>query len=445
MESGDNVDDLKARTRDAVREHYRSDPGYEWHRLERHRTEHAVTLRALADHLPAPPARVLDCGCGPGRYAIGLAKQGYEVTLFDLSPELLVMAQENAAEAGVSFSEVVEGTATDLSCFDDAGFDAVLVMGPLYHLLDSDSRSQALVEASRVVKPGGPVLIAFISRYAGHIYGAAEDPNEAVDHPELYERVEQTGVLPPRDDGTGGFVAYFTHPSEIQPLCADAGLNVDVLLGVEGLTSQREEKINTLTGDAWQHWVDINYRIAHDPCILGGVEHLLAVCHRPKWRSVLAGLAERLAEANVDYRLVGGAALAAWGVDVEVRDLDFEMDKAAAYAFEEQFADAVVFPVAWRESDAVRSHYGRFEVDGVKVDVMAGLEWKIDGRWVPSLASTRASVMVDGVAVLTLSLEEETLSCLRRGRLERAAAALPTCDEGRLLAILRQVSDLGWI
>jgi len=53
--------------------------------MGRHRTEFAVTMRALADHLPPPPARVLDCGGGPGRYAIELARQGYEVTLFDLS------------------------------------------------------------------------------------------------------------------------------------------------------------------------------------------------------------------------------------------------------------------------------------------------------------------------------------------------------------------------
>jgi ubiquinone/menaquinone biosynthesis C-methylase UbiE len=58
----------------------------EWERLGRHRTEFAVTIRALAGHLPPPPARVLDCGGGPGRYAIELARRGYDVTLFDLSP-----------------------------------------------------------------------------------------------------------------------------------------------------------------------------------------------------------------------------------------------------------------------------------------------------------------------------------------------------------------------
>lgn len=40
-------------------------PERERARMERHRTEFYVTLRALREHLPLPPARVLDCGGGP--------------------------------------------------------------------------------------------------------------------------------------------------------------------------------------------------------------------------------------------------------------------------------------------------------------------------------------------------------------------------------------------
>jgi len=52
---------------------YDSGAQYEWERLEHHRTEFAVTLRALKDYLPPAPAKVLDVGGGPGRYAIALA------------------------------------------------------------------------------------------------------------------------------------------------------------------------------------------------------------------------------------------------------------------------------------------------------------------------------------------------------------------------------------
>ena len=73
---------------------YDQGAGREWEREERHRTEFAVTRRALSQHLPPPPARVLDCGGGPGRYAIELARQGYAVTLFDLSSACLQLAEK---------------------------------------------------------------------------------------------------------------------------------------------------------------------------------------------------------------------------------------------------------------------------------------------------------------------------------------------------------------
>ena len=444
MGAGEETRDLRRTTQDAVQALYQSDPDREWERMERHRTEFAVSLRALEEHLPGPPATILDCGGGPGRYAITLAQRGYGVTLFDLSPELLAVARDKATGADLTLAGFEQGTATDLSRFADGQFDAVLLMGPLYHLLDEADRQRALAEAARVVKPGGPVFAAFIARYAGHIEGVRYDPQEAVDHPEIYELIEETGLLPPRADGRIAFVAYFAHPNEVQPLCKRAGLDVLTVLGVEGVASAREESINTLTGDAWKRWVDINYRIAHDPCTHGGVEHLLAVCRRPKWRAVLSNLAQDLQAHGVDYHLVGGAALALRGLDVELNDLDLEMPKAATYAFEERFAESVVVPVAWRETETLRSHFGRFEIDGIPVDVMAELERKIDGRWVPTFGATHETVDLDDVAVSVLSLEEETLAYLRCGRLDRVALALPHCDRDRFLTLLREAQAKGW-
>ena len=83
----------------AVANLYDSMSEHEWARMDRHRTEFYVTLRALREHLPPPPARVLDCGGGPGRYAVELARWGYDVTLFDLSAGNLALAREKTAEA----------------------------------------------------------------------------------------------------------------------------------------------------------------------------------------------------------------------------------------------------------------------------------------------------------------------------------------------------------
>lgn len=141
---------------------------------------------------------------------------------------------------------------------------------------------------------------------------------------------------------------------------------------------------------------------------------------------------------------MGGAALALRGLAVELNDLDLEMPKAEAYAFEEHFAANVVLPVAWRETETCRSHHGRFDIDGVPVDVMAELERKIDGRWVPTFGATHETADLGGVAISVLSLEEETLAYLRRGRLDRVALALPHCDSERFLVLLREAQAKGW-
>jgi len=259
---------------------YDADPQREWARLERHRTEFALTMRALRQHLPTPPARVLDCGGGPGRYAIELAGLGYAVTLFDLSAECLRLAREKAAAAGVTLAAYAHGTATDLSRFTDASFAAVLLLGPLYHLLEENERHQALAEAYRVLQPGGVLFASFITRYAGLRWAAAEAPTWPLENRELTEFILASGQLPPRAEP--GFVAYFAHPTEVVPLCQGAGFAVVTVLGVEGVISMIEAGVNALSGEAWDLWVDLNYRLAADPTIHGCNEHLLAIAVKPQ-------------------------------------------------------------------------------------------------------------------------------------------------------------------
>jgi len=419
-----------------IERYYDQQPEREWERLERHRTEFALTLRALAEHLPPPPARVLDCGGGPGRYGIELTRQGYEVVLFDLSPECLRLAREKAAEAGVTLAGYEQGTATDLSRFPDASFDAVLLMGPLYHLLEESERQQALVEAYRVLKPGGLLFAAFISRYAPLRYAAAHDPTWPLEHPGLLETLLTTGVLPPRGESDPEFVAHFAHPTEVIPLCQRAGFEVITVLGVEGLVSMIEDRVNALSGEAWDTWVNLNYRVAADSSIHGCVEHLLAIVVKPRWRTVLRQIARRLGGAEVAYKVVGGASIALHGVPVPVKDIDLETDAEGAYRFQAIFADHVVELVALRESETYRSHFGRFDFDGVTVEVMGDLHRREGEHWVPTAATTETTADLDGVPVRVSWLEEETLAYIRRGRLDRAAQCLPHCDHNRLLTLL---------
>ena len=422
----------------AVQELYDSASEREWQRMDRHRTEFAVTWRVLAEHLPPPPARILDCGGGPGRYAIELARQGYEVTLFDLSPGNLALARAKADEAGVSFTAIVQGTATDLSCFDDASFDVVLLMGPLYHLLEEHERFSAVAGVKRVVRPGGLVFAAFITRYAAHRWAAANEPTWIVDDPEAAQTLLDTGRLPVRPLRPGGFIGYFAHPDEVVPLIRRAGLEVQAMLGVDALVSQIEDGVNQLTGDAWERWADLSTRVASDPVLFGAAEHLLVLARRPMWREVVRLLATSLNTAGIPYKIVGSTCLALHGLPLTPGDIDIETDAASAYRIQALWPDAVVDPVMLHTSPTYRSHLGHLSIGGITVEIMGAIERPDGDGWVSTAASTETVVPLDGVPVPVAWLEEEALAYVRRGRLERTAQCLPYCDRDRLLSLLRR-------
>ena len=110
------------------------------------------TQQLLERYLPAAPAVLADVGGGPGRYALWLARQRYRVHLVD--PVTLHVEQARSASQ-TSSTEVLAsaqvGDARELP-FPDASMDAVLLLGPLYHLSERADRLQALAEARRVCR-----------------------------------------------------------------------------------------------------------------------------------------------------------------------------------------------------------------------------------------------------------------------------------------------------
>src|SRR6185369_9764065 len=129
------------------------------------------TQALLARYLPPPPATVADIGGGPGRYAVWLAERGYRVHLVDPVPLHIEQAREaTSRRRGVTLASAEVADARELR-LPDASVDAVLLLGPLYHLPERAMRLQALAEAQRVCRPGGMILAAAISRLASTLDG----------------------------------------------------------------------------------------------------------------------------------------------------------------------------------------------------------------------------------------------------------------------------------
>jgi len=251
----------------------------EWERLERHPTEFAVTMLALAEHLPPPPAKIADIGGGPGRYAIALAQEGYAVTLVDLSRGNLALAREKAEAAGVRLDATLHANALDLSDLASSTYDAVLLFGPLYHLLAQEEQLGAVREAMRLLRPDGPLFATFITRFAQFRWAAYFDAAWLARDREYTEQFLATGIHRHPSLFTD---AYFAHPDEIVPFMESAGLSTVCMVGCEGAVSHNEARVNQLEGDDWEYWVQLNYRLGQEPSMYGASDHLLYVgCKSP--------------------------------------------------------------------------------------------------------------------------------------------------------------------
>jgi S-adenosylmethionine-dependent methyltransferase len=246
----------------------------EWERLERHRTEFAVTIKALQEFLPDAPCSILDIGGGPGRYAIELARLRYDVTLMDISGESLRLARRKAKEAGVSIQSYIHGNALSASEFVFELSDAVLLMGPLYHLLLGDERRKAIQEAMRALKSGGRLFASFITLFAPFRDVAKNSPEWLMIHDDYALRLLETGL---HDQPTQWAKAYFSRPDEILPLMESFGLKTLGLIGCEGIVAGHEDRVNDLEGEDWTAWVDLNYRFGQEPSLYGASDHLLYI------------------------------------------------------------------------------------------------------------------------------------------------------------------------
>jgi SAM-dependent methyltransferase len=234
------------------------------------RLEFLRTQELLRRALPAPLSRVLDVGGGTGAHARWLAADGHGVHVVDPVPHHVTAA---AALPGVT-AEV--GDARLLTAADGS-VDTVLLLGPLYHLVDAEDRAHALAEARRVLRPGGVLVAAAISRYLSPLeLGVSGRLTEEIT-PSV-DAVVTTGEY----DGHVGFVpAHFHTAEELRSEVDTAGLHDVAVYGVEGPTWPALDVAGTEQFDAL---VESALRCARllerDPLMINTSAHFLAVARR---------------------------------------------------------------------------------------------------------------------------------------------------------------------
>lgn len=253
----------------------------EWGRLDREPIEFQVNWHYIKKYIPKT-GNVLDNGAGPGKYSMELAKEGYKVTLTDLTPRLVEIAENKAKELNLDsqFNGFFAADARELKMIKDEQYDAALMLGPMYHLQEEKDRIKTVKELTRVTKKNGLVFVAFMPRIR-HILTSLLSPenwkpNDSVDN---IIRFSQSGCFNHADEGrfTG---AYYFNIEDINPFMEAQGFETLELIG--------SNVGAMLNDDSWDYWRDkgeqemekiitLIKESATDPYVLGISSHLLYI------------------------------------------------------------------------------------------------------------------------------------------------------------------------
>ncbi len=254
---------------------YDSDPEGEHHRLEQRQLEYDLTWRYLNQYLPSQGA-ILEVGAATGRYTLELAKRGYTLAAVDLSVALIAQCRKSIAAEGLEGRvRLVVADARDLSEVVEKGFDVVLLMGPLYHLIEEADRKLALKEAFDRLREGGILFSSFLSRFGTVGDMLKNNPGWIEDQAEVRSLLERGRR--PDDYPRGGFRGYFAHVTEIAPLHEAMGFETITVAGIEPAISADDESYNKLQGKQRQLWLDLLYEISAERSIIGASRHLLYI------------------------------------------------------------------------------------------------------------------------------------------------------------------------
>lgn len=258
-----------------VKEYYNTHSFFEDKRLDENEFEIPLTLKYIERYVK-PGAKILDIACGTGNYAEILLKKGYVLGLNDLSEKNIKLTRKkiknNANVLHVSVSD-----ALNADIWQKEKWDAVLILGPLYHLTKKNNRLKILEMAKKNVKKNGYIYSAFMSRTAAMLYGLKNNP-QGIEEKQGVFSLWETGTDKNFVEGTEWFThAYFSFPEEINPLISEAGLKPLHLIGIEGIFGENMQLYQNLDPTIKKKWFNFISTHCEDKHMLNHSKHYLSV------------------------------------------------------------------------------------------------------------------------------------------------------------------------
>ncbi|GAL34034.1 biotin synthesis protein bioC [Vibrio maritimus] len=235
--------------------------------------EYDTTMHLLNGYL-GKGKDVCELGAATGRYSLEFASQGCNVTAVELVPDQVRILKENALKQGLVL-DVYEGNACHVPFIEDESQDLCVILGPLYHLKTVHERQQAIQEAKRILKPGGVLAIAYISKF--FVAGLFAQRFSHLITPEVLDELNSKGTVSCDEADSFFQVGYFASPGEMETLVTQSGFSILLHAATDSFSRYLDSGVNSLTPSQYQAWLSYHLSTCLEPSLLGASNHGLVL------------------------------------------------------------------------------------------------------------------------------------------------------------------------
>lgn len=229
--------------------------------------EYKTAMKYIHDYLKEMNnPKIIDIGAGTGKYSVALANEGYDVTAVELiKHNLMTLKAKN------STVKAYQGNAIALSMFEDNSFDMVLLFGPLYHLISKEEKINALLEAKRIVKKSGFILVSYyMNEYAVITHGFKD--NNILDAIKNNEIDKDFHITPKETD-----LYSMVRLEDINELNELTRLKRIKILAQDGPSDYLRPIINKMDDKTFDEYIKYHLTTCERPELLGASSHVLDI------------------------------------------------------------------------------------------------------------------------------------------------------------------------
>ena len=236
--------------------------------LSRHgQVEFSTTMKYIHEYLKDyTDPKILEVGAGTGRYCCSLASEGYDVSAIELVKNNL-----GVLKAKKTTVKAYQGNAVDLKRFKDASFDIVLLLGPMYHLINKEDKIKALKEAKRVAKKGAKIIIAYcMNNYSILTYGFKENHIlECLKNGEISKDFKTIS----KEENLYSYVEL----EDINELNEIVGLKRIKIIAQDGPTDYMRQQLNNMDEETFKLFIDYHLKTCERMDLIGASSHTLDI------------------------------------------------------------------------------------------------------------------------------------------------------------------------